>query len=68
VKLQVTLVQDEDSVWVVECPAIPGCVTQGATRGEALTNIKDAIAGCLAVRSEMKMPLMIETVSIVVAV
>ena len=40
----VTIDQDEDSVWVVECPSIPGCVSQGATREEALENIKEAIA------------------------
>ena len=57
----VTIDRDEDGVWVVECPAIPGCVSQGATRGEALENVKDAIAACLAVRSERGMPLTVET-------
>jgi predicted RNase H-like HicB family nuclease len=33
---------------VAECPALPGCISQGATRDEALLNIKDAIAGYLA--------------------
>ena len=37
--------QDEDGVFVVECPTLPGCVSQGATRQEALDNIKDAIEG-----------------------
>jgi predicted RNase H-like HicB family nuclease len=45
---------------VVECPAIPGCVSQGSTRSEALDNVKDAIAACLAVRSERGMPLTVE--------
>ena len=57
----VTIDRDEDGVWVVECPAIPGCVSQGATRGEALENVKDAIAACLAVRSERGMALTVET-------
>ena len=57
----VTIDRDEDGVWVVECPSIPGCVSQGATRDEAMANIKDAIAGCIAVRSERGMPLTIET-------
>ena len=56
----VTIDRDEDGVWVVECPAIPGCVSQGSTRSEALENVKDAIAACLAVRSERGMPLTVE--------
>lgn len=39
--------QDEDGVFVAECSALPGCVSQGATRAEALSNIKDAISGYL---------------------
>jgi predicted RNase H-like HicB family nuclease len=61
VKLVVTLDRDEDGVWVVECPSIPGCVSQGTTKDEALENIKDAIKGCLVVRSERGMPLTVET-------
>lgn len=57
----VTIDRDEDGVWVVECPSIPGCVSQGTTRSEALENVKDAIAACLAVRLERGMPLTIET-------
>lgn len=60
VKFVVTIDRDEDGAWVVECPAIPGCVSQGATRSEALDNVKDAIAACLAVRSELGMPLTVE--------
>ena len=60
-KLNVTLDRDEDGVWIVECPAIPGCVSQGRTKKEALENIKDAIAQCLKVRAEKGMPLTIET-------
>ena len=60
-KFVVTVDRDEDGAWVVECPSIPGCVSQGATKGEALENVKDAIAVCLAVRSERGMPLTIET-------
>ena len=57
----VTIDRDEDGVWVVECPSIPGCVSQGATKGEALENVKDAIAACLAVRSDRGIPLTVET-------
>ncbi len=56
-KFNVTLDRDEDGAWVVECPAIPGCVSQDATREEALVNIEDAIRLCLEVRAEMGMPL-----------
>ena len=42
----------EDGGFVSECPAIPGCVSEGETVDEALTNIRDAIEGCLAVLKE----------------
>jgi len=61
VKFVVTIDRDEDGVWVVECPSIPGCVSQGTTREEALENVKDAIVACLTVRSERGIPLTIET-------
>jgi len=51
-KFLVSLERDEDGVWVVECPAIPGCVSQGATKDEAMVNVSDAIRACLEVRSE----------------
>lgn len=58
---QVTLDRDEDGVWVVECPSIPGCVSQGTTREEALENIREAIVLCLEVRAERGLPLTVET-------
>lgn len=63
-KLMITLDRDEDGVWIAECPSIPGCVSQGATRDEAEENVKEAIAACLEVRAEQGMPLTIETRSI----
>jgi predicted RNase H-like HicB family nuclease len=57
VKLQVTVDRDEDSIWIAECPSIPGCVTQGSTKQEALENIKEAISLCLEVRAERGLPL-----------
>jgi predicted RNase H-like HicB family nuclease len=60
-RFQVTLDRDEDGVWVVECPAIPGCVSQGSSKEEALKNIEEAIALCLEVRAERGLPLTIET-------
>ena len=40
---QVLIYPGEDGYWVVECPSLPGCVSQGRTRQEALANIKEAI-------------------------
>jgi predicted RNase H-like HicB family nuclease len=57
----VTIDRDKDGIWVVECPAIPGCVSQGQTKEEALQNIKDAISLCLQVRAEQGLPLTVET-------
>jgi len=60
-KFEVTIDRDEDGMWIVECPAIPGCVSQGRTKDEALENIKDAIHQCLLVRAERGLPLTVET-------
>lgn len=66
-KFSVTIDRDEDGMWVVECPAIPGCVSQGRTKDEALQNIHDAIYHCLQVRAERGLPLTIETRQVEVA-
>jgi len=60
-KFNVTIDRDEDGVYIVECPSIPGCVSQGATREEAMEGIREAIRLCLEVRAERGMPLTIET-------
>ena len=60
-KLMVTIDRDEDGVWVVECPSVPGCVSQGQSKEEALANIQEAIALCIEVRAERGWPLTIET-------
>ena len=57
----ITLTTDEDGAVIAECPAIPGCVSQGRTEAESEANIKDAIRECLAVRSELGLPLMVVT-------
>lgn len=67
-KFITTLDRDEDGVWIAECPSIPGCVSQGETRDEALTNIREAIAACLDVRAELGMPLTVETQEVEVTV
>ncbi len=46
-RYRVLIEQDEDGVYVVEVPALPGCISQGKTRSEAIDNIKEAIAGYL---------------------
>lgn len=48
-KLEVILQKDEDRYYVASCPALKGCHSQGRTKQEALTNIREAIAGCLDV-------------------
>ena len=63
-----TVDRDEDGAWVIECPSIPGCVSQGKTKPEAIANIRDAILGCLEVRAERGMPLTVETSQVEVAV
>ncbi len=60
-KLSVTIDRDEDGPWVVECPSIPGCVSQGKTKAQAIKNMEEAIALCLEVRAERGLPLTIET-------
>lgn len=63
-KLLVTIERDETGMIVTECPALPGCVSQGRTEEEALKNIHDAIVACLEVRAEQGLPLTIRTVQI----
>ena len=60
-KFAITIDRDEDGVWVLECPSIPGCVSQGKTKREGLKNIKEAIELCLEVRAERGLPLTVET-------
>ena len=67
-KFLITTFQDEDGMFIVECPAIPGCLSQGRTELEAEANIRGAIKGCMEVRSELKMPLTVTTREVEVAV
>ena len=66
-KFAITVDRDEDGIWIVECPSIPGCVSQGKTKSEALKNIKEAIELCLEVRAERGLPLTVETRQVEVA-
>ncbi len=56
-KFLVSIYRDEDGVYIAECSAVPGCVSQGRTEAEAENNIAEAIRDCLAVRAEAGMPL-----------
>ena len=60
-KLLITITRDEDGAYVAECPAIPGCVSQGTTEDEAQANVREAIKECLAVRAEQGLPLTVKT-------
>ena len=46
-KYRIIIEQDEDGMFVAECPSLPGCVSQGKTRAQAIDNIQDAIKGYL---------------------
>ena len=56
-KFVVSIYQDEDGMYIGECPSIPDCVSHGQTEAEAESNIADAIRECLAARAELGMPL-----------
>jgi predicted RNase H-like HicB family nuclease len=53
-KLSVIIRPGEDGFFIVECPALPGCMSQGRTEREALRNIKEAIALWLEVEAEKR--------------
>jgi predicted RNase H-like HicB family nuclease len=55
-KLHVAIEQDEAGYYVAEVPALPGCMSQGKTKEEALTNIKEAIEGWLEVMESKQSP------------
>jgi predicted RNase H-like HicB family nuclease len=59
-KFPITIYQDEEGWYVVECPTIPGCMSQGETKEEALLNIQEAIQLCLEVLKEKGLPLTTE--------
>jgi predicted RNase H-like HicB family nuclease len=68
-RLPVVLRPGEDDWIVAECPVIPGCVSQGRTRDEALANIREAIALCLETRADegWELPSEYEVVDVTVA-
>ncbi|NCS26988.1 MAG: type II toxin-antitoxin system HicB family antitoxin [Microcystis aeruginosa BS13-02] len=54
---QVIVDRDEDGYWIVECPSLKSCVSQGKTKEEALINIKEKIAGYIAALAEDGLPI-----------
>jgi len=53
---QVIIYPGEDGYWVAECPSLPGCVSQGRSKEEAIANIKEAIQGYIAALQEDGLP------------
>ncbi|HDH57575.1 MAG TPA: type II toxin-antitoxin system HicB family antitoxin [Bacteroidetes bacterium] len=53
---EVILRPGEDGYWVAECPSLPGCISQGKTKGEAIANIREAIDGYIAALKEDNLP------------
>jgi predicted RNase H-like HicB family nuclease len=53
---QVILYPGKDGYWVVECPSLPGCVSQGKTKDEAVQNIREAIEGYILALQEDNLP------------
>ncbi|TET23012.1 MAG: type II toxin-antitoxin system HicB family antitoxin [Candidatus Stahlbacteria bacterium] len=53
---QVVIYRGEDGYWVAECPSLPGCVSQGKTKEEAVANVKEAIEGYIEVLKEDGLP------------
>jgi len=54
---QVILYKGEDGFWVVECPSLPGCISQGMTKEEALQNIREAIEAYISALTEDNIPI-----------
>ena len=53
---QIILYPGEDGYWVAECPSLPGCISQGLSKEEALRNIQEAIRGYVAALEEDGLP------------
>ncbi|HXG20610.1 MAG TPA: type II toxin-antitoxin system HicB family antitoxin [Methylomirabilota bacterium] len=53
---QVIIYPGEDGYWIAECPSLPGCISQGKTKGEAIENIREAIRGYVSALEEDHLP------------
>ena len=58
---QVVIYPGEDKYWIAECPSLPGCVSQGKTKEDAIKNIREAIEGYIAVLEEDQLAIPPET-------
>jgi predicted RNase H-like HicB family nuclease len=56
----VVIYPGEDGYWVAECPSLPGCISQGKTKEEAIANIKEAIKGYVTALEEDKLPVPVD--------
>jgi predicted RNase H-like HicB family nuclease len=65
-KLQVVVEQDEAGYYAAEVPALPGCLSQGKTREEAIANVKEAVEGWLEVMEAKQMVAGRRTIEVVV--
>jgi predicted RNase H-like HicB family nuclease len=54
---QVVIYPGEDKYWVAECPSLPGCVSQGTTKEEAISNIREAIQAYVTTLEEDRLPI-----------
>jgi predicted RNase H-like HicB family nuclease len=63
-KFLVTIERDEAGFVVVECPALPGCVSQGRTEAEALSNIREAIEASLGTRTARGLPMQLKVAEV----
>ncbi|MCH7859789.1 MAG: type II toxin-antitoxin system HicB family antitoxin [Candidatus Marinimicrobia bacterium] len=62
---QVVLYPGEDQYWVAECPSLPGCISQGKTKDDAISNIREAIEGYIAALEEDNLPVPPENIDTV---
>ena len=53
---QVILYRGEDGYWVAECPSLPGCISQGTSKAEAVENIREAIRGYIHALEQDSLP------------
>jgi predicted RNase H-like HicB family nuclease len=53
---QVIIYPGDDGYWVAECPSLPGCISQGSTREQAIANIREAITGYITALQEDRLP------------
>jgi predicted RNase H-like HicB family nuclease len=53
---QVMLYKGEDGYWIADCSSLPGCVSQGKSKEEAIANVKEAIRGYVAAIKEDGLP------------